>query len=131
MSAPDINTSAESTEDYYVSQSYGACESERTRLTIIIERCCDDFIFIPSVFTPNGDGRNDLFEISLKAESRIMNIEIFNRWGQLVYHTNNNSPWDGTFNGISVDMGNYFYNVSYTCKDGTIMNKKGEVLVVR
>jgi len=131
MSEPDINTSAESNEDYYVSQSYGACESDRAKLTIIVERCCDDFIFIPSVFTPNGDGRNDLFEMSLKAESRIMSVEIFNRWGQLVYHQNGNKPWDGTFNGTGVDMGNYFYTVSYTCKDGTVMTKKGEVLVVR
>ncbi|KAA5534539.1 gliding motility-associated C-terminal domain-containing protein [Taibaiella lutea] len=131
IAEPDVNTSRESNEDYYVSQSYGACESERTKLTIIVERCCDDFIFIPSVFTPNSDGKNDLFEISLKAESRIMNVEIFNRWGQLVYHQNSNKPWDGTFNGVNVDMGNYYYNISYTCKDGTVMNKKGEVLVVR
>lgn len=128
---PAINTLGEGVEDYYVSQSYGTCESERTKLTVIVERCCEDFIFIPSAFTPNDDGQNDLFEISLKTESRIMNVEIFDRWGQLVYHVNNNKPWDGYYNGAKVDMGNYFYNVSYTCKDGSVMNKKGEVLVVR
>lgn len=128
---PAIGTLQESVVDYYVSQSYGTCESERTKLTVIIERCCDDFIFIPTAFTPNDDGKNDLFEMSLKAESRIMNVEIFSRWGQLVYHSNNSKPWDGFYKGSKVDMGNYFYNVSYTCKDGTIINKKGEVLVVR
>ena len=129
--SPDINTSSESTNDYYVSQSYGQCESERVKMSVIIERCCDDNVFIPSGFTPNADGLNDVFQVSLKGESKILNIEIFNRWGQRVYHSTSNQPWDGSFNGMTVDMGNYFYNISFTCKDGTIITKKGEVVVVR
>jgi gliding motility-associated-like protein len=128
---PAINTSRESTTDYYVTQSYGTCESDRAKLTVIVERCCDDNIFIPSAFTPNQDGMNDVFQVSLAAESKIINIEIFNRWGQMVFHDIANRPWNGTFNGAMVDMGNYFYNITFSCKDGTVIQKKGEVLVVR
>ena len=117
--------------DYYVTQSYGQCESDRVKLTVVVERCCDDNIFIPSAFTPNGDGLNDNFQFTLQGDSKILSVDIFNRWGQMVYHSNSNTAWNGAFNGTTVDMGNYFYNISFTCKDGTIINKKGEVLVVR
>lgn len=128
-SFPMINTSRESTQDFYVSQSFGTCESERVKFTVIVERCCDDFIFVPSVFTPNGDGNNDVFEVQINAGSRLDRIEIFNRWGQMVYQ--GNSSWNGTQNGRSADLGNYFYNISFTCKDGKIIHKKGEVLLVK
>lgn len=130
-SSPDIKTSSENTTDYYVTQSYGQCESDRVKLTVIVERCCDDNIFIPSAFTPNGDGLNDNFQLTLQGDSKILSVDIFNRWGQMVYHGNSNAPWNGAFKGTTVDMGNYFYNISFTCKDGTIITKKGEILVVR
>jgi len=129
---PDINTSVEGTTDYYVSQSYGQCESDRVKFTVIVERCCDDNIFIPSAFTPNNDGLNDQFQFTLHGEeSKILEVEIFNRWGQMVYHSNSGQPWNGAYNGTIVESGNYFYLISFTCKDGTIIKKKGEVLVVR
>ncbi|MFA6056810.1 MAG: choice-of-anchor L domain-containing protein [Taibaiella sp.] len=128
---PIINIAIEGTHDFYVSQSYGICESERVKLTVIVERCCDDFIFIPSAFTPNQDGMNDYFEMSVNNGSRIERIEVYNRWGQMVYQRDNGSAWNGMYQGRVVDLGNYFYNVTYTCKDGTVIHKKGEVLVVK
>jgi gliding motility-associated-like protein len=128
---PIINAATESTQDFYVSQSYGICESERAKFTVIVERCCDDFIFIPSAFTPNQDGMNDYFEMKVPDESRIERVEVYNRWGQMVYQRDNGNAWNGMYQGQIVDLGNYFYNVTYTCKDGTIIHKKGEVLVVK
>jgi gliding motility-associated-like protein len=128
---PMINTAREGTQDFYVSQSYGICESGRVKFTVVVERCCDDFIFIPSAFTPNGDGVNDYFEMTVNNGSRIERVEIFNRWGQMIYQRDNGSAWNGMQNGQTVDLGSYFYNVTYTCKDGTTIHKKGEVLVVK
>jgi gliding motility-associated-like protein len=128
---PSINTAIETTQDFYVSQSYGICESERVKLTIIVERCCDDFIFIPSAFTPNHDGMNDYFEMKVNDGSRIERVEVYNRWGQMVYQRDNGNAWNGMYQGQVVELGNYFYNVTYACKDGTIIHKKGEVLVVK
>ncbi len=128
---PDINTSSIGTFDFYVTQRLGNCESERAKLTLTVERCCDDYIFIPTAFTPNGDGRNDLFDIAVRNGSRVTRIAIFNRWGQAVYERNGDLPWNGMSNGVPVELGNYYYLVEVTCKDGTQIRKKGEVLVVK
>lgn len=130
-SPPSIKTSAEGTQRFYVSQSYGDCESERALFTVVVERCCDDFIFVPSAFTPNQDGLNDYFEIKVRNESRITRVEIYNRWGQMVYQEDGGLPWNGRYNGQVVELGNYFYHITFTCKDGTMIHKKGEVLVVK
>jgi gliding motility-associated-like protein len=128
---PMINTTSEGIQDFYVSQAYGMCESERIKFTVVVERCCDDFIFIPSAFTPNQDGMNDYFEMKVNNGSRIERVEVYNRWGQMVYQRDNGSAWNGMYQGQVVDLGNYFYKVTYTCKDGTTIHKKGEVLVVK
>lgn len=128
---PIINTATEGARDFYVSQSYGVCESERVKFTVLVERCCDDFIFIPSAFTPNHDGVNDYFEMKVHHDSRIERVEIYNRWGQLIFQRDNGSAWNGMYQGQVVDLGSYFYQVTFTCKDGTIIHKKGEVLVVK
>jgi gliding motility-associated-like protein len=63
---------------------------------------------IPNVFTPNLDGINDLFFID-KNIFQATEIQIFNRWGNLVYHSDNSFQWDGTSNGDEVTEGVYFY----------------------
>lgn len=128
---PEIVTSSEGVFDYYVAQRLGSCESPRVKFSVIVERCCDDYIFIPSAFTPNHDGRNDLFEISARNGSKVTRTAIYNRWGQAVYERNSDQPWDGTSKGSPVDLGNYYYLIEVTCKDGTLIQKKGEVLVVK
>ncbi len=128
---PDIKTSATGVFDFYVSQRYGNCESERVKLTVIVERCCDDYVFIPTAFTPNNDGKNDFFDIIVRNGSMLSEVTVFNRWGQVVYNRKNGGAWNGTFNGTTVDLGTYYYMVDVTCKDGTLIRKKGEVLVVK
>jgi gliding motility-associated-like protein len=130
-SPPEINTAIPGTYDFYVSQSYGTCESERLKISVIVERCCDDNVFIPTVFTPNQDGQNDFFDITVMNGSRVTQLNIFNRWGQKIFGQSGRSTWNGTYNGTTVDLGNYYYMVEITCKDGTIIYKKGEVLVVK
>ncbi len=64
---------------------------------------------IPNVITPNNDGVNDRFVLDF--EYRL--IQIYNRWGQLVFESDNFTDyWDGTFDGKEVADGNYFYIVN-------------------
>ncbi len=89
--------------------------------------------FIPTAFTPNGDGLNDVFRIGNIKYDRLDDFSIYNRWGQLVYH-NTYDPtqgWDGTFNGVKQDMGTYFYNIVITTPNGKTKNFKGEVILMR
>jgi len=128
---PSINTATEGTQNFYVSQSFGNCESGLVPFSVIVERCCDDFIFVPSVFSPNNDGNNDYFDIHVENGSRLNQVQIFNRWGQMVFQGSGNTSWNGLHNNQPADIGTYYYNITFTCKDGTLIHKKGEVLVVR
>jgi gliding motility-associated-like protein len=69
-------------------------------------------IEIPNVFTPNGDGINDVFKINLSGESLTnFNVNIYDRWGILVFASSSiNNKWDGrTTSGLKVECGTYFY----------------------
>jgi len=68
-------------------------------------------LYSPNAFSPDGDGINDFFNISgQKIED--FQIEIFNRWGQMVYKSFDlNDGWDGTFNGKKLPTGTYVYKI--------------------
>ncbi|MFT5600058.1 MAG: gliding motility-associated-like protein [Flavobacteriales bacterium] len=77
-------------------------------------------IRIPNVFTPNGDNENDVFLIEVPGKlSECVDLNIFNRWGQLVYKSYGNLiSWDGyTPEGTEVPEGNYFYTVEVLGKE--------------
>lgn len=73
-----------------------------------------DNVGLPSAFTPNGDGKNDVFRlINLNAMSEF-SISIYNRYGQVIFASNNKDfAWDGTFKGRKVELGVYNYVVQY------------------
>ncbi len=73
---------------------------------------CRDDIVIPNVFTPNGDGLNDFWVISNINKYPEASIEVFNRWGTVVFRsTESRKIWDGMFNGRKVTPGTYCYSV--------------------
>ena len=92
--------------------------------------CCN--IPFPNAFTPNGDGKNDVFRpVPQRAYHTYHTFRIQNRWGQTVFEsTDNKASWDGTFNGVPQDMGVYFYYLKYDC-DGKTMEQKGDVTLIR
>ncbi len=70
----------------------------------------------PNIFTPNGDGMNDLFEISFPGRTNeCVNLTIYNKWGETQFSsTGNNIYWDGFTNtGIPASQGIYFYTLSF------------------
>ena len=89
---------------------------------------------IPNVFTPNGDGVNDLFFLKTANLDQI-DIKIFNRWGHKVYDlisTKGNIAWDGKDRyGKDVDDGVYSYLLKATGKDGATFEKKGTITLLR
>jgi len=91
---------------------------------------------LPTGFTPNGDGSNDIFYVRGAGVEKF-NLKIFNRWGQLVFEVNDgqaNDPkygWDGTFNGKEQEMEAYAWVLSGTFTDETTFYKKGNVTLLR
>ncbi|WP_204306850.1 gliding motility-associated C-terminal domain-containing protein, partial [Klebsiella aerogenes] len=67
-------------------------------------------IFVPSAFTPNGDGRNDILKPITVGITQLFYFRIYNRWGQLVFSTSSiGKGWDGTFGGVKQASGTYVF----------------------
>jgi len=87
---------------------------------------------IPSAFSPNGDGRNDVFRILGLKHQRLLEFRVFNRWGQEVFSTTDpETGWDGRFRGVMQDPGVYHYLIRVAIPDGDARVYKGDVTLVR
>ncbi|MCM8567788.1 gliding motility-associated C-terminal domain-containing protein [Gramella jeungdoensis] len=108
--------------------------SERLAVTVTIEDCP---LLFPEGISPNGDGMNDTFDIeNIEREYPNYTIEIYNRWGDVVYKGNANTPdWDGSTNQSGslgddvLPVGVYFYLLDYN--DGVTAPRKGKVYLSR
>lgn len=104
-------------------------------VTILVDKTRK--IFIPNAFSPDGDGYNDYFTVfgGIDVE-RVVNFRVFNRWGAVVFSSNNFQPndelvgWNGIVNGKKVDSGVYVYTAEILFKDGLKEIFYGDVLVV-
>ncbi len=100
--------------------------------TIIVNVVNQAEFFIPSAFTPNGDGINDIFRPVAIGYKGLSYFRVFNRWGQLVYFSNSlESGWNGTFNNALAEMGVYFWEISFTDRYGKNSFLKGDVTLIR
>jgi gliding motility-associated-like protein len=87
--------------------------------------------FIPNAFSPNGDGNNDLFTVYGDGIASV-DLNIFNRWGELVYETGNSlAGWDGTYKGEMQPVGVYAYVAVITFLDNSKVTKTGTVALMR
>lgn len=86
--------------------------------------------FIPSAFSPNGDGKNDTWGIPAIYGNQNSTVTIFNRWGQIIYQSKGyTQPWDGSYKGVQQPSGAYYYIIQPDVKK----EKKlvGSVVIVR
>ena len=91
---------------------------------------CGD-IFVPSAYSPNGDGHND--ELAIFGNC-IVEIEfrIFDRWGEMVFETKDvHGKWDGKYKGYAVTAGVFVYQLKAKLKNGESVSKTGNITVVR
>jgi gliding motility-associated-like protein len=88
---------------------------------------------IPNVFSPNGDGKNDLFEIGgLNAKCDKMEMTVYTRWGQVVFESKQIGIWwDGNYKVKPLGDGVYYYTIKITDYQGTVTDHKGDVTIIR
>ncbi len=90
---------------------------------------------VPSAFSPNGDGRNDVFRPVLEPECPVKGytMSVYNRWGQCVYSSNILSQgWDGTLRGEPAALGTYVYLLELESGSrNKSIQKRGDVMLVR
>jgi len=100
--------------------------------TIFIKAVKGPAIYVPNAFTPNGDGKNDRFRFIPVGMKEVSYFRIFNRYGQLVYSSNNAQPgWDGKLNGKLQPTGTYVWMVSGRDYNDKIQTQRGTVVLVR
>jgi gliding motility-associated-like protein len=77
-----------------------------------------DPLVIPNTFTPNSDGVNDLWDIPALLKYPSVTVDVFNRYGQKVFHSDGyGTPWDGLYNGQQLPAGVYYYLINTKFKD--------------
>ncbi len=92
-------------------------------------------VFIPTAFSPNGDGMNDYFGPRFIRDHKIVDFSIFNRWGQRIYNRaymqHLGDGWDGSYNGVKCDLGTYYYTLTVENPQGEKQTLKGDFALVR
>ncbi|TDH25495.1 PKD domain-containing protein [Segetibacter sp. 3557_3] len=116
-------------------QNGGGCTAEDSVKVLVL---CDEnsTLFIPNTFSPNGDGANDVFYVRGRSMS-IQSMQVFNRWGELVFDRKNISVnnaadgWDGTFKGRKADAGVFIYVVTVSCSAGKPLKYTGNITLIQ
>jgi gliding motility-associated-like protein len=106
------------------------CKSTDT-IIVYAKKCLEGF-YIPTAFTPNGDGLNDAFKPIIGGNPRSYHFNIYDRWGKLVFTTTNfKTGWDGRFKNLLYDSGIFIWTCTFEL-DGYQNNfKKGTVILIR
>ncbi len=92
----------------------------------------DPQVFIPSAFTPNGDGLNDVFRPTVAGMKQFLYFRIYNRWGQLMFSTSTpDKGWDGNYNGNKQGSGTYVYVIEAIDYNNNSYSKKGSFVLIR
>lgn len=89
-------------------------------------------LYVPTGFTPNGDGLNDFAVVIPAGIRELKYFSIFNRWGELVFTTKDASKgWNGTFRGQQQDGNVFVWTAEAIDYNGNIIRKKGTVTLIR
>ncbi|MBC7552652.1 MAG: choice-of-anchor L domain-containing protein [Taibaiella sp.] len=133
---PLPNTDSIGVFQYYAAQIsfQNNCISEKTIVDVTVKSCCAGTVFVPTGFTPNADGLNDVLKVVRSEEYALTDFVIFDRWGTMVFHSSGDQQaWDGTVNGQPADIGTYFYSAVVNCthSDKKPITLKGDVSLIR
>ncbi len=89
-------------------------------------------IFVPTAFSPNNDGRNDVLNAIAVGLSKFLYFRVYNRYGQLLFNTaEQNRGWDGTFKGEKQASGTYIFVAEGIDYKGQRISKKGTSVLIR
>jgi gliding motility-associated-like protein len=110
-------------------QSQFGCYGSDTIVVTVVDQA--EF-FVPTGFTPNGDGKNDIFKPIAVGYKTINYFAVYNRWGARVYLGNSfEEGWDGTYNGDKAPIGSYYWEISFVDRFGKPGFLKGDVTLIR
>jgi gliding motility-associated-like protein len=107
-----------------VTNALGCTQTSEAKIRVIRP------VFIPNSFTPNADGKNDLFRIPPDTDIELVVFRVFNRFGEKVWETTDQTRgWDGTIKGLLAPAGTYIYQLRY--QQDKVVERKGTVTLIR
>ena len=125
---PILNSTLDNTYYVNITNSFGCSLQD----SIHVKYYSGPEIYVPNAFTPNGDGRNDIFRPIPVGISVFKYFRVFNRYGQLMFQTTQpKQGWDGTYNGGPALQGTYVWEVDGIDYQGKTISKKGTVILLR
>jgi len=126
-----LSTPEESIVYTLVVTDENGCFVERSVTILVLLPCEEPFVFIPTGFTPNGDGKNDTFKVIGNNLDEIY-LAVYNRWGELIFETRDPSAgWDGTYKGKLMPPDAYGFYAIVKCVGGLEYFKKGNVTLLK
>ena len=124
-----VATITATTSFYLLVKDMNGCTGKDTVLIKIIE---DPAILVPTAFSPGNDVLNNIFRPRFRGISHLNYFNIFNRFGELIFQTNDLSGgWDGRYRGLPQNMATYVWMLQAVDLKGKIWNKHGSVVLVR
>jgi gliding motility-associated-like protein len=100
--------------------------------TLVIDSACPQYVYLPSAFTPNGDGKNDLFRPVFAGAASAFRFVVFDRWGRAVFESSSPSgAWDGTTKGQRQPPGVYVWVCEYKLFAQPPRVQRGTVTLLR
>lgn len=115
--------------NYTVSDSHGCIVEGSAGIEKELRDCA---VYIPTAFSPNGDGMNDLFKVKVNDAVTGFRLAVYGRWGNLIFETNNEEDgWNGGQKGINLPAGSYIWTVTYTDSKDQPVKQQGTLVLVR
>jgi gliding motility-associated-like protein len=108
------------------------CVAVRTITVVVLEAPCEaPYVFFPNVFSPNGDGQNDVLRVYGNILEEVY-FAVYNRWGELVFEGfSEDDTWDGTWKGEALSADVFGYILRVRCIGGREYTRKGNVTLLR
>ena len=122
VAQPTASPTATTTYSLTVTNTAGCSSADEVVVTVTFD--CEKVL--PSAFTPDGDGINDIFP----KDFEFVKLTIFDRWGLTLYEGTDNKGWDGRYNGQMMLPATYYYKIVFENADGTTTEKIGAVTLV-
>ena len=111
--------------------SYGCTNTDTVHLKVVDWDCTKEFIFVPTAFTPNNDGVNDIFEIKSGAITEL-EFAIYDRWGEKLFETTDlHAQWDGKYKGKPLEPQVLVYYIRARCLDNREFKDKGNITILK